>query len=78
MKAEVDAWRRRATDLELELKEAKEREKNGGMDKENRWSMLQVDEERKKRRDAEIARAHLEERMNAISKKNKKGSLNWF
>ncbi|KAH7397861.1 putative chromosome-associated kinesin KIF4B [Cadophora sp. MPI-SDFR-AT-0126] len=78
MKAEVDAWRRRAADLELELKEAKEREKNGGMDKENRWSMLQVEEERKKRRDAEIARAHLEERMNAISKKKKKGSLNCF
>ncbi|KAL2069674.1 hypothetical protein VTL71DRAFT_14353 [Oculimacula yallundae] len=78
MKAEVDAWRRRAADLEHELKEAKEREKNGGMDKENRWSMLQVEEERKKRRDAEIARAHLEERMNAISKKKKKGSLNCF
>lgn len=78
MKAEVDAWRRRAADLELELKDAKEREKNGGMDKENRWSMLQVEEERKKRRDAEIARAHLEERMNAISKKKKKGSLNCF
>jgi kinesin family protein 4/21/27 len=40
--------------------------------------MLQVEEERKKRRDAEIARAHLEERMNAISKKKKKGSLNCF
>ncbi|XMA17181.1 hypothetical protein WAI453_009972 [Rhynchosporium graminicola] len=78
MKAEVDAWKRRAADLELELKEAKEREKNGGLDKENRWSMQQVEEERKKRRDAEIARAHLEERMNAISKKKKKGSLNCF
>jgi thiamine pyrophosphate-dependent acetolactate synthase large subunit-like protein len=78
MKGEVDAWRRRASELEQELKEAKEREKNGGSDKENRWSMLQVEEERKKRRDAEIARAHLEERMNAISKKKKKGSLNCF
>lgn len=78
MKSEVDAWRRRATELELELKEAKEREKNGGADKENRWSMLQVEEERKKRQDAERARAHLEERMNAISKKKKKGSLNCF
>lgn len=78
MKAEVDAWRRRAGDLELELKESKEKERNSGMDKENRWSMQQVEEERKKRRDAEIARAHLEERMNAISKKKKKGSLNCF
>jgi kinesin family protein 4/21/27 len=78
MKAECDAWRRRAGELEKELKEAVEREKNGSLDKENRWSMLQVEEERKKRRDAEIARAHLEERMNAISKKKKKGSLNCF
>jgi len=78
MKQEVDAWRRRAAELEHEVKEAKEATKNGGMDKENRWSMLQVEEERKKRRDAEIARANLEERMNAISKKKKKGSLNCF
>ena len=78
VKADCDAWRRRAGDLEQELKEAKERERNGGAEKENRWSMQQVEEERKKRRDAEIARAHLEERMNAISKKKKKGSLNCF
>lgn len=61
------------------MKEAKEREKNNSLEKENRWSMQQVEEERKKRLDAEIARAHLEERMNAISKKKKKkGSLNCF
>ncbi|PBP23237.1 kinesin [Diplocarpon rosae] len=78
MKIEVDAWRRRAADLELELKEAKEKEKNGSLDKGKRWSMQQVEEERKKRRDAEVARAHLEERMNAISKKKKKTSLNCF
>ncbi len=78
VKADCDAWRKRAADLELELKEAKEREANSSAEKENRWSMLQVEEERKKRRDAEIARAHLEERMNAISKKKKKGSLNCF
>ncbi|KAI6714925.1 hypothetical protein JHW43_002579 [Diplocarpon mali] len=78
MKIEVDAWRRRAADLESELKEVKEKEKNGSLDKGNRWSMQQVEEERKKRRDAEVARAHLEERMNAISKKKKKASLNCF
>jgi kinesin family protein 4/21/27 len=78
VKADCDAWRKRAGELELDLKEARDREKNAGADKENRWSMLQVEEERKKRRDAEIARAHLEERMNAISKKKKKGSLNCF
>ena len=78
MKADCDAWRRRAADLELELNQAKEREKNRDYDKENRYSMQQVEEERQKRRDAEIARAHLEERMNAINKKKKKGSLNCF
>lgn len=78
MKAECEAWKRRAGDLEKELKEAQDQVKNSSMDKENRWSLLQVEEERRKRRDAEIARAHLEERMNAISKKKKKGSLNCF
>ncbi|TVY88270.1 Kinesin-like protein [Lachnellula willkommii] len=78
VKADCDAWRKRAGELDTELKEAKAREKTAGADKENRWSMLQVEEERKKRRDAEIARAHLEERMNAINKKKKKGSLNCF
>lgn len=78
VKADCDAWRRRATDLEQELKDLKEKEKNNDAEKENRWSMQQVEEERKKRRDAEIARAHLEERMNAINKKKKKGSLNCF
>jgi hypothetical protein len=78
VKADCDAWRKRANDLQVELSAAMDREKNGSAEKENRWSMLQVEEERKKRRDAEIARAHLEERMNAISKKKKKGSLNCF
>ncbi|EFX06534.1 kinesin family protein [Grosmannia clavigera kw1407] len=73
MKTDCEAWRRRCTDLEAEIKELKERPSQ-----DNRWSLHQVEEERKKRRDAEIARAHLEERMNAISKKKKKGSLNCF
>jgi hypothetical protein len=73
VKADCDAWRRRAADLELEVKELRDRP-----EQENRWSIHQVEEERKKRKDAEIARAHLEERMNAINKKKKKGSLNCF
>ncbi|KAL1866824.1 hypothetical protein VTK73DRAFT_4499 [Phialemonium thermophilum] len=73
IKADCDAWRRRCNELEAELKELKEKPQQ-----DNRWSLHQVEEERKKRRDAEIARAHLEERMNAISKKKKKGSLNCF
>lgn len=83
VKADCDAWRRRASDLEIELKEAVRREedaKKGRDIQENqeRWSMNVVEEERKKRRDAELARQHLEERMNAINKKKKKGSLNCF
>jgi kinesin family protein 4/21/27 len=74
MKADCDAWRRRAADLEAEVKELQERP-----EKENRWSLQQIEEEREKRKDAEIARAQLEERMNAFSKKKKKkGSLNCF
>ena len=72
-KADCDAWRRRAADLEKELKELREKPAQ-----ENRWSNYQIEEEKKKRQDAERARAHLEERMNAINKKKKKGSLNCF
>ncbi|CAG8970659.1 hypothetical protein HYALB_00003413 [Hymenoscyphus albidus] len=79
VKSDCDAWRRRANELEEELKVAHEKVKNADNDKQNRWSMLQVEEERKKRQAAEVARAQLEERMNAISKKSKKkGSLNCF
>lgn len=77
VKADCDAWRRRAGDLEQDLKEAN-RKLQSETEKENRWSMQQVEEERKKRQDAETARQNLEERMNAISKKKKKGSLNCF
>ncbi|KAK0651234.1 hypothetical protein B0T16DRAFT_74972 [Cercophora newfieldiana] len=73
IKADCDAWRRRANELESEMKELKEKPQQ-----DNRWSLQQVEEERRKRRDAEIAHARLEERMNTISKKKKKGSLNCF
>lgn len=74
MKADCEAWRKRAQDLEAEVKELKERPQ-----RENRDSLYQIEEERKKRQDAERARTHLEERMNAINnKKKKKGSLNCF
>lgn len=73
VKADCDAWRRRCGDLEAELKELKSKPQQ-----DQRWSLHQVEEERKKREAAERARAHLEERMNAINKKKKKGSLNCF
>ncbi|APA08724.1 hypothetical protein sscle_04g034940 [Sclerotinia sclerotiorum 1980 UF-70] len=79
VKADCDAWRKRANELESELKAAEEKAKNGDAEKENRWSLMQVEEEKRKRKEAELARAHLEERMNALSsKKKKKGSLNCF
>lgn len=75
-KADSEAWRKRAQELENEVKELKERPQ-----RDERWrdSLHQIEEERKKRQDAERARTHLEERMNAINnKKKKKGSLNCF
>lgn len=83
IRADCEAWRRRASELEAELKEARERPAAAAATQQaaqemNRWSLQQVEEERRKRRDAEIARAHLEERMNTIAKKKKKGSLNCF
>lgn len=78
VKADCDAWRKRASELESEVKELKDRPAPEPV-QDNRWSMLQVEEERKKRQAAEAARMQLEERMNAIKKgKKKKGSLNCF
>lgn len=77
VKADCDAWKKRSQELETELKELKERQPEPQQD--NRWSMQAVEEERKKRQAAELARKQLEERMNAINKgKKKKGSLNCF
>ncbi|KUI73667.1 Chromosome-associated kinesin KIF4A [Cytospora mali] len=73
VKTDCDAWRRRCTELETELKALKNKPPQ-----DQRWSLQQVEEERKKREAAERARAHLEERMNALNKKKKKGSLNCF
>ncbi|OAA46817.1 kinesin [Metarhizium rileyi] len=77
VKSDCDAWKKRSQELEAELKELKERQTEAQPD--NRWSMQAVEEERKKRQAAELARKQLEERMNAINKsKKKKGSLNCF
>lgn len=85
VKSDCDAWKRRAGELEGELREAKDGMGNrgsGGMGQpmqDNRWSLQAVEEERKKRQAAEAARAALEERMKDINKKKKKkGSLNCF
>ncbi|KAM0428547.1 hypothetical protein ACHAPT_006907 [Fusarium lateritium] len=78
VKADCDAWKKRAQELETEVKELKDRPPPEPV-QDNRWSVQAVEEERKKRQAAEAARRQLEERMNAISKsKKKKGSLNCF
>ncbi|VUC36713.1 unnamed protein product [Clonostachys rosea] len=77
VKADCEAWKKRASELELEVKELKEKPVQEAQD--NRWSLQAVEEERKKRQAAEAARKQLEDRMNAINKsKKKKGSLNCF
>ncbi len=76
VKADCDAWRKRAMELEVEVKDLKNKPQQ-----DTRWrdSLQQIEEERKKREAAERAHTHLEERMKAISgKKKKKGSLNCF
>ena len=78
VKSDCDAWKKRAQDLESELKELKDKPQ-ADTQHDNRWSMQVVEEERKKRQAAELARKQLEDRMNAINKnKKKKGSLNCF
>src|SRR6478752_6139940 len=78
VKADCDAWKKRAGELEVEVKELKDRPPPEPV-QDNRWSLQAVEEERKKRQAAEAARRQLEERMNAINKgKKKKGSLNCF
>ncbi len=77
VKADCDAWKKRASELELEVKDLKVKQAPDGHD--NRWSLQAVEEERKKRQAAEAAKKQLEERMNAINRgKKKKGSLNCF
>ncbi|KAG6017909.1 hypothetical protein E4U54_001237 [Claviceps lovelessii] len=77
VKDDCETWKKRAQELETDLKELKERQLEPQAD--HRWSMQAVEEERKKRQAAELARKQLEERMNAINKgKKKKGSLNCF
>ena len=67
-----DSWKKKARAFEDELVGLR-RERNS-----HRHSLQAVEEERNARREAEAARAHLEERMAALSKKKKKGGFNCF
>ena len=72
VKTDMEAWKRKAWTYEDELTNLR-KERNS-----SRYSIQAVEEERNARREAEAARAHLEERMNAINKKKKKSALNCF
>lgn len=68
----MELWKKKAWQLEEEVTTLRS-ERNSA-----RLSLQAVEEERSARREAEAARAHLEEKMNAISKKKKKSTLNCF
>lgn len=72
VKMDMEAWKKKAWAYEDELTNLR-KERNS-----SRYSIQAVEEERNARREAEAARAHLEERMNAINKKKKKSALNCF
>ena len=69
---ELDTWKQKTWDYEEELN-ALRKERHV-----NRQSLQAVEEAKIKQREAEAARAHLEERMMALSKKKKKNALNCF
>ncbi|KAF7181848.1 hypothetical protein CNMCM7691_001145 [Aspergillus felis] len=72
VKTDCEAWKKKAWQLEEELTTLR-KERNS-----QRLSLQAVEEERNARREAEAARAQLEERMNALNKKKKKSTLNCF
>ena len=72
VKADMEAWKKQAKSYEIELQGLR-KERNS-----HRSSLQAVEEEKHKRKEAEAARAHLEERMAALSKKKKKSALNCF
>jgi kinesin family protein 4/21/27 len=69
---DLKGWKKRCWALEDEIERLKTQSSA------SRYSMQAVEEERNARREAEAARANLEERMNAINKKKKGRSLACF
>lgn len=72
VKTDCESWKKKAWQFEDELSTLR-KERNSA-----RHSLQAVEEERSARREAEAARAQLEERMNALNKKKKKSTLNCF
>ncbi|KAI4161320.1 MAG: hypothetical protein LQ342_004987 [Letrouitia transgressa] len=71
-KGDLEAWKKKCWAVEDELNSFKKERNN------IRHSVQAVEEERNARREAEAARAHLQERMNALQKKKKKPGFNCF
>ncbi|KAL8931058.1 MAG: hypothetical protein Q9208_000160 [Pyrenodesmia sp. 3 TL-2023] len=71
-KGDLDAWKKKCWAYEDELTSLK-KERNT-----IRHSVQAVEEERHARKEAEAARAHLEERMSALQKRKKKSGFNCF
>ncbi|KAJ5309784.1 uncharacterized protein N7443_002245 [Penicillium atrosanguineum] len=72
VKTDCESWKKKAWQFEDELSTLR-KERNSA-----RLSLQAVEEERSARKEAEAARAQLEERMNALNKKKKKSTLNCF
>lgn len=73
LRAEMDGWKKKAWSAEEEMQSLRREKKHA------RESIQAVEMERDKRREAEAARAQLEERMNQLStRKKKKNALNCF
>ncbi|KAJ5678127.1 uncharacterized protein N7477_003760 [Penicillium maclennaniae] len=72
VKTDCETWKKKAWQFEDELTTLR-KERNSA-----RLSLQAVEEERSARKEAEAARAQLEERMNALNKKKKKSTLNCF
>jgi chromosome segregation ATPase len=72
IRADGETWKKKAWQAEEELQGLRKERRS------ERLSIQAVEEEKNKRREAEAARAHLEERMQALSRKKKKNALNCF
>ncbi|KAJ5952100.1 uncharacterized protein N7479_010513 [Penicillium vulpinum] len=72
VKSDCEAWKKKAWSFEDELTSLRKERSSA------RLSLQAVEEERSARREAEAARAQLEERMLALNKKKKKSTLNCF
>ncbi|KAJ5413034.1 hypothetical protein N7465_005339 [Penicillium sp. CMV-2018d] len=72
VKSDCEAWKKKAWTFEDELSSLRKERSSA------RLSLQAVEEERSARREAEAARAQLEERMLALNKKKKKSTLNCF